>query len=145
MSSRLNLANKFFKNFLTCTLCLNILCQAICLVIIIPTFFFIYTTFTGQKYFHTKIFPYIFHIKPLIFKTFSWSHSLSDFLEIFTFKSRIDWSLFSCNFFELFFTSIYDLNINIYSWRHNFLWSNSKIWWKKSNFVFKSCHKEKYK
>jgi hypothetical protein len=47
--------------------------------------------------------------------------------------------------FELLFTSIYDLNININSRRHNFLWSYSKIWWKKSNFVFKSCHKEKYK
>jgi len=28
-------------------------------------------TLTGQKYFRTKIFPYIFHIKPFIFKTFS--------------------------------------------------------------------------
>jgi len=28
-------------------------------------------TFTGQKYFHTKIFPDLFHIKLLIFKTFS--------------------------------------------------------------------------
>jgi hypothetical protein len=37
-------------------------------------FFFAYTL-TGQKYFRTKI----FHIKPFIFKTFSWSHSLSDF------------------------------------------------------------------
>jgi hypothetical protein len=26
---------------------------------------------TGQKYFPTKIFPYIFHIKPVIFITFS--------------------------------------------------------------------------
>jgi hypothetical protein len=33
-------------------------------------------TLTGQKYFRTKIFPYTFHIKPLIFITFSWSHSL---------------------------------------------------------------------
>jgi hypothetical protein len=42
-----------------------------------------------QKYFPTKIFPYIFHIKPLIFITFSWSHSLADFHGIFTFDSRI--------------------------------------------------------
>ena len=28
-------------------------------------------TLTGQKYFPTKIFPYIFHIKPFIFKTFA--------------------------------------------------------------------------
>ena len=27
--------------------------------------------FTGQRYFHIKIFLYIFHIKPLIFNTFS--------------------------------------------------------------------------
>jgi hypothetical protein len=46
-------------------------------------------TLTRQKYFPTKIFPYIFHIKPLIFITFSWSHSLADFHEIFTFNSRI--------------------------------------------------------
>jgi hypothetical protein len=42
--------------------------------------------FTSQKYFPTKIFPYIFHIKPFIFKPFSWSHSLSDFHEIFSIK-----------------------------------------------------------
>jgi hypothetical protein len=30
--------------------------------------------------------PYIFHIKPFIFITFSWSHSLSDFHEIFSIK-----------------------------------------------------------
>ena len=33
-------------------------------------------TLTGQKYFLTKIFPYIFLIKPLIFITFSWMMSL---------------------------------------------------------------------
>ena len=43
-------------------------------------------TLMGRKYFHTKIFPYIFHIKPLIFNTFSCSHSLSDFHEIFNIK-----------------------------------------------------------
>ena len=48
-----------------------------------------YSTLTDQKYCLTKIFPYIFHIKPLIFITFSWSHSLADFHEIFTFNSRI--------------------------------------------------------
>ena len=46
------------------------------------------STFHESKYFHTKIFPYIFHIKPLIFKTLSWSHSLSDFHEIFSIKHR---------------------------------------------------------
>jgi hypothetical protein len=44
---------------------------------------------TGQNYIPTKIFSYLFHIKPLIFITFSWSHSLADFHEIFTFNSRI--------------------------------------------------------
>jgi hypothetical protein len=44
-----------------------------------------YTTLTGQKYFPTKIFPYIFRIKPLIFITFSRSHSLADFHEILIF------------------------------------------------------------
>jgi hypothetical protein len=83
---------------------------------------------TGQKKFPTKIFPYIFHIKPFIFKTFSWSHSLSDFHEIFSIKCRNKYSLFefilisSCNFFELLFTSIYYLNTNVNSWRHNFIW-----------------------
>jgi hypothetical protein len=41
-------------------------------------------TLTDQKYFLAKIFPYIFHIKPLIFITFS-----ADFHEIFPFNSRI--------------------------------------------------------
>jgi hypothetical protein len=50
--------------------------------------FCIVTTLTGQKYFLTKIFPYIFHIKPLSFITFSWSHSFSDFHEIFSIKCR---------------------------------------------------------
>ena len=35
----------------------------------------------------------------------------------------------SCNFFELLFTSIYDLNRNVNSWRHNFIWLYSKILW----------------
>ena len=43
----------------TCT-CMNIL-------------FNLLYTLMGQKYFRTKIFPYVFHIKPLIFITFSWS------------------------------------------------------------------------
>jgi hypothetical protein len=34
--------------------------------------FFNENTPTGQKYFLTKIFAYIFHIKPLIFITFDW-------------------------------------------------------------------------
>ena len=52
------------------------------------------STLTGQKYFPPKIFPYIFHIKPFIFKTFSWSHSLSDFHEIFSIKCRNKYSFF---------------------------------------------------
>ena len=48
----------------------------------------------AKKYFPTKIFPYIFHIKPFIFKTFSWSHSLSDFHEIFSIKCRNKYSFF---------------------------------------------------
>jgi hypothetical protein len=51
-------------------------------------------TRTGQKYFPTKIFPYIFHIKPFIFKTFAWSHSLSDFQEMFSIKCRNKYSFF---------------------------------------------------
>ena len=44
---------------------------------------------TGQRYFPTKIFPYISHTKPFTFTTLSPSHSLADFHEIFTFNSRI--------------------------------------------------------
>ena len=51
-------------------------------------------TLMGRKYFHTKIFPYIFHIKPLIFNTFSCSHSLSDFHEIFNIKPQNKYSFF---------------------------------------------------
>jgi hypothetical protein len=32
----------------------------------------------------------------------------------------------SCNFFELLFTSIYDLNTNVNSWRHNCIWLSKK-------------------
>jgi hypothetical protein len=50
----------------------------------------IYTA-CGQKWFCFCYLPYIFHIKPLIFITFPWSHSLAaDFHEIFTFKNRIN-------------------------------------------------------
>ena len=76
-----------------------------------------------KKYFHTKIFPYIFHIKPLIFKIFRRGHFPSDFPEIPTSKSRINQFLL----FALLFTSIYDLNTNVNSWRHNFIWLYSKI------------------
>ena len=48
------------------------------------------TTACGQKWFRFRHLPYIFHIKPLIFITFSWSHCLADFHEIFTFKNRIN-------------------------------------------------------
>ena len=51
-------------------------------------------TLMGRKYFHTKIFPYIFHNKPLIFNTFSCSHSLSDFHEIFNIKPQNKYSFF---------------------------------------------------
>ena len=47
-------------------------------------------TACGQKWFRFRHLPYIFHMKPLIFITFSWSHSLADFHEIFTFKNRIN-------------------------------------------------------
>ena len=89
-------------------------------------------TVTGQNYFHTKMCSYIILIKPLIFITFSLSHSLVDFHEIFTFNSRIIRVnlISSCNFFELLFTSIYDLNTNVNSWPHNFIWLYSKILWK---------------
>jgi hypothetical protein len=46
------------------------------------------------QYFHTKVFPYIFHIKPLIFNTFSCSHSLSDFHEMFNIKPQNKYSFF---------------------------------------------------
>jgi hypothetical protein len=44
--------------------------------------------FTGQKYIHTI--KDIFHIEPLIFKTSSWCHFLSDFHEIFSINHRND-------------------------------------------------------
>lgn len=84
-----------------------------------------------KLYIHgSKDIPYIFHITPLNFKTFSWSNSLSEFLEIFTFNSRINENLFSYSyiFFELLITSIYDFNTNVNSRHHNFLWLYSKIW-----------------
>jgi hypothetical protein len=85
-------------------------------------------TLTGQKYFRTKIFPYIFHIfmkfSPLIVE-------LLEFIWIS-----------SCNFFELLFTSIYDLNTNVNSWRHNFIWLYSKIWWKKLNLFLNQFLRE---
>jgi hypothetical protein len=67
-------------------------------------------------YFCTKIFPYIFHIKPLIFITFSWSHSLADFHEIFTFNSRIIVSFF----------------------HQILLYNHIKLWCQEFTFVFKS-------
>jgi hypothetical protein len=45
-------------------------------------------TACGQKWFRFRHLPYIFHIKPFIFITFSWSHSLLDFHEIFSIKCR---------------------------------------------------------
>jgi hypothetical protein len=61
-------------------------------------------TACGQKWFRFCHLLYIFHIKPLIFITFSWSHSLADFHEIFTFKNRINfickqlWFKHKCKF-----------------------------------------------
>ena len=62
------------------------------------------STLMGQKYFLTKIFPYIFHIKPLIFLTFSWSHSLAIFMKFSPLiVELLEFILISsCNFFELF-------------------------------------------
>ena len=51
-------------------------------------------TACGQKWFRFRHLPYIFHIKPFIFITFSWSHSLSDFHEIFSIKCRNKYSFF---------------------------------------------------
>jgi hypothetical protein len=48
----------------------------------------------GQKWFRFRHLPYIFHIKPFIFITFLWSHSLSDFHEIFSIKCRNKYSFF---------------------------------------------------
>ena len=48
----------------------------------------------------------------------------------------------SCNFFELLFTSIYDLNTNVNSWRHNFIWLYSKIWWKNYTLFLNQCLRE---
>ena len=48
----------------------------------------------GQKRFRFRHLPYIFNIKPFIFITFSWSHSLSDFHEIFSIKCRNKYSFF---------------------------------------------------
>ena len=99
-----------------------------------------------KLYIHgSKDIPYIFHITPLNFKTFSWSNSLSEFLEIFTFNSRINENLFSYSyiFFELLITSIYDFNTNVNSRHHNFLWLYSIFG--KYYFVFKSFLKKNYK
>ena len=51
-------------------------------------------TACGQKWFRFRHLPYIFYIKPFIFITFSWSHSLSDFHEIFSIKCRNKYSFF---------------------------------------------------
>jgi hypothetical protein len=67
------------------------------------------STLTGQKYFHRNTFPYIFHIKPLIFIIFSWSHSVSNLLVIFIFKLKMwcAWSKISLIFDLHFFSRIY--------------------------------------
>ena len=52
------------------------------------------TTACGQKWFRFRHLPYIFHIKPFIFIAFSWSHSLSDFHEMFSIKCRNKYSFF---------------------------------------------------
>jgi hypothetical protein len=83
-----------------------------------------------------SILPYIFHIRPLlIFKKESlWSHFLSDFLEIFPFKSRINQSIliFSYNFWTFYYLHTLwfklenvitpNLNTNVNARHHNFLW-----------------------
>jgi hypothetical protein len=51
-------------------------------------------TACGQKWIRFCHLPYIFHIKQFIFITFSWSHSLSDFHEIFSIKCRNKYSFF---------------------------------------------------
>ena len=42
----------------------------------------------SKVFFHTKMFPYVFHIKPHIFKKYSWIHYLFDFLEFFTLQTQ---------------------------------------------------------
>jgi hypothetical protein len=55
-------------------------------------------TRTGQKYFPTKIFPYIFHIKPFISKTFAWSHSYLIFKKCSALNAEINIVSSSRNF-----------------------------------------------
>ena len=67
----------------------------------------ILSTYTacGQKWFRFRHLPYIFHIKPFIFITFSWSHSLSDFHEIFSIKCRNKYSFFFVSFANNFIST----------------------------------------
>jgi hypothetical protein len=63
-------------------------------------------TACGQKWFRFRHLPYIFHIKPFVFITFSWSHSLSDFHDFFSIKCRNKYIfffvLFANNFISAF-------------------------------------------
>jgi hypothetical protein len=40
-------------------------------------------------------------------------------MKFLSLNAEINIVLSSCNFFELLFASIYDLNTNVNSWRHN--------------------------
>jgi hypothetical protein len=73
-----------FKSFLKENYKKKKLCLFLCIMLKISW----KSDFIGQKYFQAKIFPYISYIKTLVFKTFSWSHSLSDFHEIFSIIHR---------------------------------------------------------
>ena len=99
-----------------------------------------FSTFTDQKYFHTKIFPYLFHIKPFIFKTFSWSHSLSDFHEIFSIKCRNKYNFFLYNVqIILFLLSLKNWFKNKVKFFHQILlYNHIKLWRQEFTFVFKA-------
>ena len=94
-------------------------------------------TLVSRKSFCSKIFPYIFHVKPLFFK---FNEVISYYL-IFLNKSR-------CRLFPHFLRivcifvckHIYDINKNVNFRSHNFLWLHSNIWQKKTkwSFMFKS-------
>ena len=77
-------------------------------------------TYRSQEYFHTKIFSYIFHIKPFLFSKHSPEVQVIPY-QIFLKFSHLNAELIgvylniSLSLFELLFTSSYDLNININS------------------------------
>ena len=53
-----------------------------------PVYIGVQGTNSGQRYSHTSIFPYIFHIKLQFFKILPWSQLMSDFDNYFINKRR---------------------------------------------------------